>query len=117
MSSSSKSSAGPFLNRPDQLFAAAKGEASAQAVMSRAARRDRMHSIMAQTVRSMKKKLRRWLLYSLGAMLVVLVALIALVPSFIDTPAVRAEIQRRLATALEGEVTGQAVEIGWRSSP
>ena len=38
-------------------------------------------------------------------------ALVLLAPALIDTPAVRAEIQHRLAEALKGEVTWQALEV------
>jgi hypothetical protein len=65
----------------------------------------------------MKKKLGRWLLYALGALVLAVVALAAALPSFIDSPAVRAEIQRRLAAALQGEVSWQALEIGWLPAP
>jgi uncharacterized protein involved in outer membrane biogenesis len=57
------------------------------------------------------------LAYALGA-LVVLAALVVLVaPAYIDTPAVRAEIQRRLAHAVDGEVTWEALEIGLFPAP
>ena len=65
----------------------------------------------------MQKKLFRWLLYALGALVVVAVALAAALPSFIDSPAVRAEIQRRISAAVGGEVAWQALAIGWLPAP
>ena len=57
------------------------------------------------------------LAYALGA-LVVLAALVVLIaPVYIDTPAVRAEIQRRLAHAVDGQITWEALEIGLFPAP
>lgn len=60
---------------------------------------------------------RRLALYGLGTILVVLAAVVLLLPSLVDTPAVRAEIQRRLAQALQGQVTWQALGVALLPAP
>ena len=56
-------------------------------------------------------RLRRWLTYALTALIVALVAVALIAPHFIDTPAARAEIQRRLDEALGGQISWQALEV------
>jgi hypothetical protein len=65
----------------------------------------------------MKKKLRRRLLYVVGALVLAAVALVAAVPLLIDTPAVRAEIQRRLSAAVQGEVAWQRLGVALLPAP
>ena len=50
-------------------------------------------------------------------MLVLVALVVLLAPAFIDTPAVRAEIQRRLAQAVDGQVTWESLEIGLFPAP
>lgn len=59
----------------------------------------------------MKAKLRRRLTYSFSALLTAAAALLLIVPTFVDAPAVRAEIQRRLGAALGGQVTWRVLEV------
>ena len=47
----------------------------------------------------------------MGIVALLAAALVLLAPALIDTPAVRAEIQRRLDAALQGQVTWQALEV------
>src|SRR5712672_1932587 len=56
-------------------------------------------------------RLRRWLTYALTALIVALVAVALIAPHFIDAPAARAEIQRRLDEALGGQISWQALEV------
>src|SRR5512134_3051965 len=46
-----------------------------------------------------------------GVIVLAAVLLVAFGPALIDTPAVRAEIQRRLSAALQGQVTWEALEV------
>ena len=50
------------------------------------------------------------LAYAAGALALLVVLLVLLAPALVDTPAVRAEIQRRLNEALHGQVTWDAIE-------
>ena len=56
-------------------------------------------------------KVARRIAYIAGGLVVVVVALGAVALSMADTPAVRAEIQRRLSDALHGRITWQALEV------
>ena len=56
-------------------------------------------------------------LYAIGAVLVLAALVVLLAPAYIDTPAVRAEIQRRLAQAVDGEIAWEALEIGFFPAP
>ena len=56
-------------------------------------------------------------LYAIGAVLVLVALVVLLAPAYIDTPAVRAEIQRRLAQAVDGEIAWEALEIGFFPAP
>ena len=51
------------------------------------------------------------LAYAAGALALLVVLLVLLAPALVDTPAVRAEIQRRLNEALHGQVTWDALEV------
>ena len=51
------------------------------------------------------------LAYAAAAVLVLAVAFVLIAPALIDTPAARAEIQRRLSLALGGYVTWESLEI------
>jgi hypothetical protein len=62
-------------------------------------------------------KLTRRLACTLGALVVVAVALIALVPVLIDTRAVQAELQRRLSATLGGEVSWQELDVRLLPAP
>jgi uncharacterized protein involved in outer membrane biogenesis len=53
----------------------------------------------------------RLLVYGLGALGLALAALVLVAPALVDTPAARAEIQRRLSAALQGQVSWQSLEI------
>ena len=55
--------------------------------------------------------------YALGAVVLLAVLLVLLAPLAIDRPAVRAEIQRRVGQALEGQVSWEALEIGLFPAP
>jgi hypothetical protein len=55
--------------------------------------------------------------YGLAGLLVVLVVAALLAPALIDTPAVRAEIQRRVDAALQGRVTWEALEVAIFPAP
>jgi hypothetical protein len=55
--------------------------------------------------------------YAAGVVLVAIAALMLLAPAFIDTPAVRAEIQRRLSAALHGQVAWESLEIAFFPAP
>jgi hypothetical protein len=63
----------------------------------------------------------RRIAYAAGALALTLVliaaALLLFAPAFVDTPAVRAEIQRRLAHALGGQVSWEALELGFFPAP
>src|SRR6185503_19340081 len=59
----------------------------------------------------MTRQARRWLLAGVAALLLVAAAAVIVAPRLIDTPAARAEIQRRLDAALGGKVTWQALEV------
>jgi len=54
---------------------------------------------------------RRWLLGGGAFLLLVIAAALIALPRLVDTPAVRAEIQRHLDAALGGQISWQALEI------
>ena len=51
------------------------------------------------------------LAYAAAAVILLAVLLVLIAPALVDTPAVRAEIQRRLDEALHGQVTWEALEV------
>ena len=51
------------------------------------------------------------LAYLAGALLVLAIAAVLVAPSLVDAPAARAEIQRRLSHALQGQVEWQALDL------
>src|SRR5687767_3122154 len=53
----------------------------------------------------------------IGVIVLAAVALVAFGPALVDTPAVRAEIQRRLSAAVDGEVAWEALEIALFPAP
>jgi hypothetical protein len=55
--------------------------------------------------------------YALGAIALLAALAVLLAPLVIDTPAVRAEIQRRMGQVLEGEISWEALEIGLFPAP
>ena len=55
--------------------------------------------------------------YALGAIVLLAGLALVLAPAYIDTPAVRAEIQRRVAHAVDGQITWEALEIGLFPAP
>ncbi len=57
------------------------------------------------------------LAYAFGAVFVLAALVVLVAPAFIDTPAVRAEIQRRIAQAVDGEIGWEALEIGLFPAP
>ena len=57
------------------------------------------------------------LAYIGGAVLALAVLLVALAPLFVDAPAARAEIQRRLSQALQGQVEWQALDLAFFPVP
>ncbi len=57
------------------------------------------------------------LAYAAGALFVVVAALLVIAPALIDTPAVRAEIQRQLAQSLSGQVSWDSLEIAIFPAP
>jgi hypothetical protein len=65
----------------------------------------------------MTRKLRRWLLAAVAALFLVAVAVVIVAPRLIDTPAARAEIQRRLDAALGGKIAWQSLEIRLLPAP
>jgi hypothetical protein len=64
-----------------------------------------------------RSALKRRLLWALGALALAAVALVALGLALVDTPAVQAELQRRLSQALQGQVTWQSLDIGLLPAP
>src|SRR5574341_816404 len=61
--------------------------------------------------------MKKWLAWGVGALVLVLAALLAAALVFIDTPAVQAELQRRLSETLGGKVTWEALEISILPAP
>ena len=55
--------------------------------------------------------------YALGAAALLAALLVLLAPLAVDRPAVRAEIQRRVGQALEGQVSWEALEVGLFPAP
>lgn len=55
--------------------------------------------------------------YALGAVALLALLIVLVAPALVDTPTARAEIQRRLAQALDGQVTWGALEMGWFPAP
>src|SRR5687768_7103238 len=55
--------------------------------------------------------------YVLGAVALLAALVVLLAPLAVDRPAVRAEIQRRVGQALEGQVSWEALEIGLFPAP
>src|SRR5574341_1082336 len=55
--------------------------------------------------------MKKWLAWGVGAVVLALAALVAAALALVDTPAVQAELQRRLSEALHGKVTWEALEI------
>ncbi len=51
------------------------------------------------------------LAYAAAAVILLAVLLVLIAPALVDTPAVRAEIQRRLDQALHGQVTWAALDV------
>jgi len=62
-------------------------------------------------------KPRRWLLAGGAFLLLVVAAALVVLPRLVDTPAVRAEIQRRLDALLGGQITWQALEVRLLPAP
>src|SRR5687768_8417145 len=52
-----------------------------------------------------------------GVMVLAAVLLVAFGPALVDTPAVRAEIQRRLSAAVDGEVAWESLKIALFPAP
>jgi len=59
----------------------------------------------------------RWLLAGGAFLILVIAATLVVLPRLIDTPAVRAEIQRRLDAALGGQISWQALELRLLPAP
>ena len=64
-----------------------------------------------------RQRLKKLVFFGAGTLALAVALLVLLAPSLVDTPAVRGEIQRRLADALHGQVTWQALEIAVFPSP
>jgi hypothetical protein len=64
-----------------------------------------------------RQRLKKLVFFGAGTLALAVALLVLLAPSFVDTPAVRAEIQRRLADALHGQVTWQALDVALFPSP
>jgi hypothetical protein len=62
-------------------------------------------------------KPRRWLLAGGAFLFLVIAAALVILPRLVDTPAARAEIQRRLDAALGGHITWQALEVRLLPAP
>src|SRR5262245_16189663 len=56
--------------------------------------------------------MRKWLAWGVGTLVLVLMVLVAAAFALVDTPAVQAELQRRLSELPQGKVTWQALDVG-----
>jgi hypothetical protein len=64
-----------------------------------------------------RRAARNWLIGGIAALLLLVIGAAVVAPYFIDTPAVRAEIQRRLDAALGGRIGWQALQIRLLPAP
>ncbi len=64
-----------------------------------------------------RPRLKKFVFFGAGTLALAVALFVLLAPSLVDTPAVRGEIQRRLAEALHGQVTWQGLEVAVFPSP